>query len=386
MGIITKEVEVKVNSNTVEYYKSLGYKIPMKKASKSYFEHSGKEFVYDFSKTIIVKVSDLHRKSNVYLDVLCDMCKDKVMSVRYADYNREIDKTGSYTCTTCSHVKSLQTNIARYGNHYFTTEEFKNKRKSTMISKYGFEHYLQDEDCRKKYNEVCVDKYGENYSELFYKRAQEAFQNNTGYANPAQSPEIKEKICMTNLQKYGCENPMQSPEVRAKANETLCKNGNQKTSKQQLYLHSLYGGELNFFVKYYATDICFPEERLIIEYDGGGHALRVVLGRLTQEEFDQKEIIRSSVLKREGYKRINIVSNSDKLPQDDILLKMLSDSRHYFQTTSHTWQTYDIDKSLLFNAENLNGIPYDFGVLRTIKDNDIQNQSDIEQQTNKKGA
>ena len=179
---------------------------------------------------------------------------------------------------------------------------------------------------------------------------------------------------------------MQSPDVRAKANETLCKNGNQKTSKQQLYLHSLYGGELNFFVKYYATDICFPEEKLIIEYDGGGHALRVVLGRLTQEEFDQKEIIRNNILKREGYKRINIVSNSDKLPQDDVLLKMLFDARTYFQTTSHTWQTYDIDKSLLFNAENINGIPYDFGALRTIKDNDIQNQPDIEQQTTKKGA
>jgi hypothetical protein len=52
---------------------------------------------------------------------------------------------------------------------------------------------------------------------------------------------------------------MQSPEVRAKANETLCKNGTQKTSKQQLYLHSLYGGKINYAISYYAADICLPE-------------------------------------------------------------------------------------------------------------------------------
>ena len=37
MGIITKEIEVTTNSNTVKYYENLGYKIPMKKASKNYF-------------------------------------------------------------------------------------------------------------------------------------------------------------------------------------------------------------------------------------------------------------------------------------------------------------------------------------------------------------
>ena len=48
MGIVTKEVEVKVNSNNVKYYKELGYEIPMKKASDDYYKKTGKEFVYDF--------------------------------------------------------------------------------------------------------------------------------------------------------------------------------------------------------------------------------------------------------------------------------------------------------------------------------------------------
>ena len=34
MSLIEKEVEVRLNGNNIEYYKSLGYEIPMKKATK----------------------------------------------------------------------------------------------------------------------------------------------------------------------------------------------------------------------------------------------------------------------------------------------------------------------------------------------------------------
>ena len=83
----------------------------------------------------------------------------------------------------------------------------------------------------------------------------------------------------------------QSPEVKEKINKTLCQYSNQKTSRQQLYLHSLYGGELNYPIKYYSADICFPEEKFEIEVDCGGHDLNVKTGRMTQEEFDKREII-----------------------------------------------------------------------------------------------
>ena len=101
-----------------------------------------------------------------------------------------------------------------------------------------------------------------------------------------------------------------------------------------------------------------------------------------------KEVTQGSldvnVIKNEGYKQIKIISLDDKLPSDDILLQMLSDARTYFsQYPNHSWIEFNISTSTVRNAENLNGIPYDFGALRTIKDNDIP---DIEQQTNKKGA
>lgn len=369
MGIITKEIEVKVNGYTAGYYESLGYKIPTRKASKLTYEKYKKEFVYDTSKTIVVRVNDLPKNNNSHVDVLCDMCNINIMSMRYVDYNKSINKNGICVCKECSYIRKKQRDIDIYGCSYVETEEFKEKRKKTYLNNLGVESPLQNKEIMENIRSTNLRKYGyENPSQVpeFKEKARLTALEHFGVDCPSKTEEIKEKIRNTNLQKYGVPYTQQSPEVRAKANETLCKNGTQKTSKQQLYLHSLYGGKLNFFIKHYAADICFPEEKLIIEYDGGGHDLRVTLGRLTQEEFDQKEIIRNNIIKREGYRRIDIVSKSDKLPSDTILLQMLSDARNYFQTTSHSWVCYDIDQSLLFNAEHKDGVLYNYGELRRI--------------------
>lgn len=312
MGIITKEVDVKLWSRHAQYYLNLGY--------------CGKH-----GDIISVKVNDLPRRSKANVYVQCDFCGEKKY-IQYADYLKSVEKYGLYSCNKCLHYKTECTNSIKYGvSNYSSTIECREKVKNSSIKNYGV-------------------------------------------TTPSKSDKIKEKIRMTNIHKYGVPYTQQSPEVRAKANETLCKNGNQKTSKQQLYLHSLFGGKLNYFVKYYAVDICFPEEKLAIEYDGGGHDLRVTLGRLTQEEFDQKEIIRNNIIKKEGYKQMRIVSSKDKLPSDTILLQMLSDAKSYFsQYPNHSWIEFNIDTSSVCNAECKEGIPYDFGSLRTIKDSDLNN-------------
>lgn len=376
MGIITKEIEVKVNGYTAGYYESLGYRMPTRKASKSTYEKCNKEFVYDTSKTIAVRVNDLPKNSDSHVDVLCDMCNINIMSMRYVDYNKSINKNGICVCKECSYIRKKQRDIDIYGCSYVETEEFKEKRKNTYLNNLGVESPLQNKEIMEKIRSTNLRKYGyENPSQVpeFKEKAKLTTLEHFGVDNASKSEEIKEKTRFTNIKKYGVPYTQQSPEVRAKANETLCKNGNQKTSKQQFYLHSLYGGEINYPIKYYASDICFPEEKLIIEYDGGGHSLRVALGNLTQEEFNQKEIIRNNIIKREGYKQMRIISSKDLLPSDSVLLQMLSDARTYFsQYPNHSWQTYDIDKSLLFNAEHKDGIPYFYGSLRTIKESDLQ--------------
>lgn len=354
--LLTEEVEVKPTGKMIQYYKDKGYDAKHRQS-------------------LIVKVEDLPRKSDARLDVLCDICRENITRIRYADYNKAIDKFGSYACRDCSIIRAKQLEVARYGDLYVRTEEFKEKRKKTYIGKYGVENPLQNKEINEKARNTNLQKYGytsPSQVPKFKEKARLTAIERYGVDCPSKNEEVKQKTRNTNIQKYGVPNTMQSPEVRAKVNETLCRNGTQKTSSQQLYLHSIYGGEINYAVSYYAVDICFPEEKLAIEYDGGGHDLRVVLGRLTQEEFDNKEMIRNIVLKKEGYKRINIVSKNDLLPSDQILLQMLSDAKQYFtQYPNHSWITYNIDTSTVRNAENKDGVPYDFGELRKISSADV---------------
>ena len=313
MPILTKEVEVKPTGKMVKYYRNLGYDVK-------------------YNQPLLVKIEHLQMGSHANIEILCDMCNKNKMTVTYDTYNRVVENTGSYVCKECLGKKRNDTNLKRYGTNYPSQLKiFKEKTKQTNLKKYGVENVMMDF-------------------------------------------EIKKRLKQTIFQKYGVSSTMQLPKVREKANETLCKNGTQKTSKQQLYLHSILGGKLNFPISYYAIDICFPEEKLTLEYDGGFHDGRVKLGRLTQEEFNQKEIIRNNIIKREGYKQMRIISSKDRLPQDDILLQMLQDAKQYFSDyPNHSWIEFSIDTSTVRNAEHKEGVPYDFGELRTIKDKDIEN-------------
>lgn len=347
MGILTKEVEVKPTGKMIQYYKNKGYDAKYKQP-------------------LIVKVEDLPKSSFMPVSILCDYCKEEVFSTTYHHYNEESRHISKHACKNCWQKKNEEVVMMKYGvKSVSQVEEFQKKREQTLQANYGVPVPLKSKEIKNKQVQTVIDTYGvTNVSQLeeVKMRKMKTTLENFGVENPSKSEEVKEKIRSSCIEKYGCENPMQSLEIRAKANETLCKNGSQKTSKQQLYLHLLYGG---------------------------GHDLRVALGRLTQEEFDQKEIIRNSVLKKEGYKIIRIKSKSDKLPSDSILLQMLTDARNYFsEYPNHSWIEFSIDTSLVRNAENKQGVHYDFGNLRRIKDEDLNDISNIEteQTTTKKGA
>lgn len=306
MGIITKEVEVKLTTNNVEHYKSFGYQIPMKKTTKSSLIKYKKEFVYDLGKSIMVSIEHLHRYNKTLVVVQCDVC-GTIKQIPYCTYINSIQLGGYYCCSHCNHIKQSQTMLSRYGVKF-----------------------------------------------------------------PCQYPEFREKQMLSCIEKYGVPYTMQSLEVREKANKTLCENGNQKISKQQLWLHKLYGGVLNYPISRYSADICFLEEKIVLEYDGGGHNLCVVTGRETIEEFNRKELIRDKVVKNEGYKIIRIISLKDFLPSDQILLRMLSDAKQYFSKyPNHSWIEFNIDSTTIRNAENKDGITYNYGKLRKIKDSDL---------------
>lgn len=113
------------------------------------------------------------------------------------------------------------------------------------------------------------------------------------------------------------ENQIVDIKVRKKIYNTFTKNSTIATSKQQLYIHSLLGGELNYCTGKCFLDIAFLDEKIYLEYDGGGHDLSVKLGKMSKEELERKEMKRYYALKSEGWKCIKVISENDKIPSDE---------------------------------------------------------------------
>ena len=379
MPILTKEVEIKLWGQNVKHYQNLGY--------------SGKH-----GDVITVKVEDLQSGSNVKIQYLCDYCNKEIITITYADYTRRTKEISKMACRNCFVKKAEETVILRYGaSSYAKTSEFKDLMEDMMMTKYGVRHYSQTQEYKEKWNNTCKKRYGDDYRKRFIDKAFETFYEKTGYEYPSQSPEVRDKMTKsyidhynvdnpqlsfdvrektkkTCLERYGYDTPLKSEEVKEKIAKTSYRNGSVPTSRQQFYLFSLYKSaynfaKLNYPISHFNADICFPEEKLDIELDCGGHNLSVKTGQLTQEQFNQKELIRDKVIKNKGYKIIRIKSKTSKLPCDQILLQMLSDAKQYFYNyPNHSWIEFNIDESIVRNAEFKNGIFYNYGELRRIKD------------------
>lgn len=419
--ILDKTVKIIPKSSAVKYYRNLGYKFDKNEEIEVDIndipKHSGIKIcvLCDFCKknTMMVQMSNytaIMEKSGSYVCKECAQLKKKITFDSHYGKGHEneyiaLTERKKQTCLERYGVenpfqskeiqdKAKRTNLERYGcENVFSNEEVKEKIKQTYLQDYGVESVGQVDEYRLKREQTCLEKYGvtnpaknkniqakakntciERYgvdcttkSDKIKSKIQNTLIERYGTKNIMELPSVKNKIKQTNIERYGVDNPMKCPEIREKLTKTLCNNKTHKTSQQQIYLHNIFGGEINYPISYYATDLCLLDDKIVIEYDGGGHDLRVVLGALTQEEFDKKEIARFYVIKRAGYKQIRIISSKDKLPSDNILLKMLDEARNYFSTTSHTWVEYDIDTSTMRNAKNKDGVYYDFGELRRIK-------------------
>lgn len=74
-------------------------------------------------------------------------------------------------------AKIVETNLQRYGVPYAQQlNEVKVKVKQTNLKKYGYECNFADPQKREEYNQICVEKYGEDYAKKRAKKARFAFQ------------------------------------------------------------------------------------------------------------------------------------------------------------------------------------------------------------------
>lgn len=254
----------------------------------------------------------------------CIRCSQKHESTRNKIEKTNLERYGAKQPTENKDIlnKRDQNNLEKYGvKHIRQVKEIDEKIKQTFIKRYGFNTPSKNKEVSSKTCQTNLDKYG-NRSSLHginqYKTEQ-IFLEKYGFNIPTKhevikqkisvahkgrkiSKEIKEKIRLTNLERYGG-HPMQSDEVRQRYISTNlerygwefpCRDKNQQKLMQESLRNKIISGEIQFYKvssyeneiiqfleKYQINiikndrttiglelDIYIPEKKLAIEFNG----------------------------------------------------------------------------------------------------------------------
>ena len=405
--LISKEVEVAWTNNMAKYWLEKGY--PKLKPRDKF----------------MVKVEDLKPRSNIAVEVLCDYCLEEgietIIPMTYNYYTQKSLKTVPKNC--CSKhqiIKTKECNIINFGennsirnnqinekrkqtviNKYGVTNindvpEFQQKKKENNLKKYGTEWPMQSDEVQLKFKATNQERYGVDHPmalPYFQDKRKETLFENYGVETPILNDEIRKKTIKTNVERYGCEFPLQSEEIRQKIDDTVFerygettvvkvesiinkmrqsyfKNGTVKSSKQQRYLNNLFNGTLNYLAnKKSFLDIAFPTEMIYIEFDGGGHNLTVKNKTMLQKDFDYRQNNRTYALIRNNWREIRIISLKDFLPSDRILLEMLEYAKILFNEYDFHRVVFDIDNNNVATSKWTK--EYNYGELRLVRYLDI---------------
>lgn len=350
--LVSKMVQVRWYFKTREHYESI---LDINGEQKYKFTKMGDYFQID--------IEDAHKGMTNRIDILCDYCGAQEERI-YSNWRTHYDKSPikKDACKNCRGKKTAESNLMKYGTtNVMNVRDVREKQERTNLKRYGFKNVAQSEKVKEKAKAFNLDKYGAEYyfqTDDFKDKYKEIMQEKYGVDNAFQAEEVKKKSKETMIEKWGVEHNMQNPQIRAKAVQTMYEKGSTPTSKPQIYLQSILGGELNYPFERYNLDIAFPEEKIAVEYDGGAHDLKVTLGGITPEEFKQREIIRSVYLKRDGWKLITIKSKKDSLPETNVLLKMIRDAKDIF-SLGRSWVNFCIDSETIEYKNTSKGYDYD---------------------------
>ena len=322
--------EIKINSTNIDYFNSVGYKCSLKD-------------------TIQVHSKDLQEKSNRKIRYKCDKC-GTIHEISYCDYTKRHKEKNDY-CEKCKYEKAKITNLRKYGSENpMQSDRVKEKFIRTSMDKYGTPHPNQNEAIKAKRTNTFIKRYGvDNPAKLDFvkEKIRETDLKKYGVPHHLSSKRVIEKRIDTNLKKYGVRHGLESPEIIAKGRKTLYKHNNCPTSKQQLYVNSVYQGILNYPVGNTNLDIYFEKEKVYCEWDGGGHRYMVYCGAMTDKEFDRRETSRYFYLKELGLKEFRIVSLKDYVPSDEILLGMKDFAFNKLLKEGYNWIKFDIENEIV---------------------------------------
>lgn len=224
---------------------------------------------------ITVNVNDLSHGSGIKVLVECDYCHKSFMK-SYRDY---LKTQNNVCCKECRKYKFAKTNMERYGVECsLRNPEIHKKAANTLMAKYGVEYPLLNKEIRDK----CTKTFQEKYNSNSYRLTSEDISKITKKQSGANG------IC----------------------------------SKEQLDLCKIIGGDLNVRMGKYIIDILFSEDNIACEYNGGGHTLGVIHGRLTIDELKEKDFLKYKFLVENNYKCFVIENPRYGLPQDNRILEI----------------------------------------------------------------
>lgn len=270
--------------------------------------------------------------------------------------------------------KSAETLKEKYGKDIINISQVKetqDKIKITSQKRYGVDNPAQSKIVQDKIKATNQERYGctcSFQSEEAKKKAKETMKKRYGVEHALQNEELLDKLYSTNLERYGNENYFASDDFKNKTRDIWSFNGHDgPCSRQQKYLANLVNGKINAVISGYWADIVLENEKIDLEYDGGGHNLNVIRKQCTQKEFDVKEKIREESICEKGYKIIRIISKRDNLPSDETILNLIEG----FKNSDFQVVRIDIDEGTIEKDYNQKMI-YNFGKLRKITKKDLK--------------
>lgn len=146
-----------------------------------------------------------------------------VLSEKIRDTNRTLYGDEFPQRTQEIKNKIQETNLARYGVPWSSMNpEVRAKQLEAHHAKWG-SHYFASEEGKAHLRSVMVERFGVEFPgaiEGHWERAVQTFKERYGVEHPLQLAEFLDKRTETNLARYGVENVMQNAEVMARAQET----------------------------------------------------------------------------------------------------------------------------------------------------------------------
>ena len=159
--------------------------IPITNRNKTYYINKG----YTIEKNqleLLVKTTDINPNSHFKITAICNKCK-KETKLLYYKYIQNYNRHDYYSCKSCSRDKAALTNIKLYGKKtYMESDEGKERYKELCLAKYDAPDMFSVPEIQLKARNTINAKYGTNCA--------------------LQDLDIAEKTKLTLLKKYGIDN------------------------------------------------------------------------------------------------------------------------------------------------------------------------------------